>query len=355
MTNSPSATTGNNTEPRLLDVSTETIELAASAIQGGGLVAFPTETVYGLGADATNDTAVAKIFEAKSRPTFNPLIVHVKDSGQAALLVEFTPAAQKLAQKFWPGPLTMVLKRSASSPLSMLVSAGLDTVAVRVPNHPIAQALLEKSNVPLAAPSANKSGTVSSTAGMHVASQFRNGVEIIIDGGLCTVGIESTIIDLSGTDPIILRPGVITLEEIEIEIGPVAYATDGEIKAPGMMKSHYAPSIPLRINVTPNERTKGEAYLTFGPDAPRRAALNLSKAGDLREAAANLFTMIRALDQPGIRGIAVMPIPNTGLGHAINDRLMRAAAPRSDDTSGFSCSGSFETKMQNFVKPEGNN
>jgi len=348
-------TNNQGNEPRLLDVSPETIDAAASAIKNGGLVAFPTETVYGLGADATSDDAVAKIFEAKSRPTFNPLIVHVKDAGQAALLVEFTPTAQKLAQKFWPGPLTMVLKRSASSPLSLLVSAGLDTVAVRVPNHIIAQALLERSGVPLAAPSANKSGTVSSTAGMHVASQFRNGVEIIIDGGSCPVGIESTIIDLSGATPVILRPGAITKEEIEAEIGSVSFAGGDEIKAPGMMKSHYAPSIPLRMNVTPEGRNKGEAFLTFGPDAPRRAALNLSKAGDLREAAANLFTMIRALDQPGIRGIAVMPIPDTGLGHAINDRLMRAAAPRDDDTSGFSCSGSFETKMQNFVKLEGKN
>ncbi|MDH3335144.1 MAG: L-threonylcarbamoyladenylate synthase [Rhodospirillaceae bacterium] len=348
-------TNNQGNEPRLLDVSPETIELAANALKDGGLVAFPTETVYGLGADATSDEAVAKIFEAKSRPTFNPLIVHVKDAGQAALLVEFTPTAQKLAQKFWPGPLTMVLKRGTDSPLSLLVSAGLDTVAVRVPNHIIAQALLERSGVPLAAPSANKSGTVSSTAGMHVASQFRSGVEVIIDGGSCPVGIESTIIDLSGAAPVILRPGAITKEEIETEIGPVSFADGDEIKAPGMMKSHYAPSIPLRMNITPEQRSKGEAFLTFGPDAPRRAALNLSKAGDLREAAANLFTMIRALDQPGIRGIAVMPIPDTGLGRAINDRLVRAAAPRDDDAEGFSCSGSAEPELVNFLKPEGDN
>ncbi len=301
-------------EPRFLDVSYETLDAAVQELKNGGLVAFPTETVYGLGADATNSEAVAKIFEAKSRPTFNPL-------------------AQKLSQKFWPGPLTMVLKRLDASPLSLLVSAGLDTIAIRVPNHPIAQALLENVGVPLAAPSANKSGTVSSTAGMHVASQFRSGIDIIIDGGSCEIGIESTIIDLSGDGAIILRHGAITTEEIEAEIGPIKDNKDGDIKAPGMMKSHYAPSIPLRMNVAPEDRLKGEAYLTFGPDAPRRAALTLSKTGDLREAAANLFTMIRALDQPGIRGIAVMPIPGTGLGRAINDRLMRASAPRGEGES----------------------
>ena len=320
-------------EPRLLDVSHETLEMAGRTLKEGGLVAFPTETVYGLGADATNDEAVAKIFEAKSRPTFNPLIVHVKDAGGAALLAEFTPLAQKLSRKFWPGPLTMVLKRHQESPLSLLVSAGLDTIALRVPSHPIAHALLEIAGVPLAAPSANKSGTVSSTAGMHVASQFRDGVDIIIDAGSCEVGIESTIIELSGNSAVILRHGAITTEEIEAVIGPVADNKADEIKAPGMMKSHYAPSIPLRMNVSPEDRAKGEAYLTFGPDAPRRAALTLSKTGDLREAAANLFTMIRALDQPGIRGIAVMPIPDTGLGRAINDRLMRASAPRGEGES----------------------
>ncbi len=320
--------TNKKNEPRFLDVSYETLDAAVQELKSGGLVAFPTETVYGLGADATNSEAVAKIFEAKSRPTFNPLIVHVKDAGQAALLAEFNPLAQKLSQKFWPGPLTIVLKRLDTSPLSLLVSAGLDTIAIRVPNHPIAQALLENVGVPLAAPSANKSGTVSSTAGMHVASQFRGGVDIIIDGGSCDIGIESTIIDVSGDGAIILRHGAITTEEIEAEIGPIKDNKDDDIKAPGMMKSHYAPSIPLRMNVSPEDRQKGEAYLTFGPDAPRRAALTLSKTGDLREAAANLFTMIRALDQPGIRGIAVMPIPNTGLGRAINDRLMRASAPR---------------------------
>lgn len=323
-------------EPRLLDVSEQTIAEASRALKEGGLVAFPTETVYGLGADATNDAAVAKIFEAKSRPTFNPLIVHVKDAGQAALMGEFNEAAQKLCQRFWPGPLTVVLKRHPQSPLSLLVSAGLDTVALRVPGHIVAAALLEKCDLPLAAPSANKSGTVSSTNAMHVASQFRDGVEIILDGGSCPVGIESTIIDLSKSNPVILRPGAITAEEIEAEIGPVEIShveisKSDEVKAPGMMKSHYAPSIPLRMNVDPADRKKGEAYLTFGPDAPRRAALNLSKAGDLREAAANLFSMIKVLDQPGIAGIAVMPIPFSGLGHAINDRLMRASAPRDEN------------------------
>ena len=327
----PSDQTPKN-ELRFLDVSVETIIESARVIKAGGLVAFPTETVYGLGGDATNDAAVAAIFETKGRPTFNPLIVHTLDAGQAALIAEFDARAQQLATQFWPGPLTMVLKRRADSPLSLLVSAGLDTVAVRVPDHPVASRLLFEAGVPLAAPSANKSGTISPTAALHVATHFRDGdgLDILLDGGACTMGIESTIVDLSTDDAVLLRPGAIAREAIEAVIGPLADPTDDGIKAPGMLKSHYAPSIPLRINVTPEERLKGEAYLTFGPDAPKRAALNLSIKGDLKEAAANLFAMLYALDQPGIRGIAVMKIPAEGLGLAINDRLERAAAPRDE-------------------------
>lgn len=313
-------------EPRFLDASVETIKETARVLNAGGLAAFPTETVYGLGADATNDAAVAAIFELKGRPTFNPLIVHTLDVGHAALHGEFDARAQQLAARFWPGPLTLVLKRRADSPLSLLVSAGLDTVALRVPDHPVASRLLYEAGIPLAAPSANKSGTISPTAALHVAMHFREGLDIVLDGGSCPMGIESTIVDLSTDTAVLLRPGAVSREAIEAEIGPLAYPSGDEIKAPGMLKSHYAPSIPLRINVVPEDRKKGEAYLTFGPDAPKRAALNLSITGDLKEAAANLFAMLYALDQPGIRGIAVMTIPSEGLGLAINDRLARAAA-----------------------------
>jgi len=302
-------------------------------LRAGGLVAFPTETVYGLGADATNDKAVASIFEIKGRPTFNPLIVHVKDEFQAAGLAEFNDIAQKLAHAFWPGALTLVLKRKQGGPLSLVATAGLDTVALRVPAHPIAQALLHEAGVPIAAPSANKSGYVSPTQALHILMQFkdREGLNLIIDGGPCSVGVESTILDVSGDAPVLLRPGGVAVEDIEAVVGPVKTADtsdSGEVTAPGQLKSHYAPSIPLRINVNPEDRLKGESLITFGPDMPRRAALNLSKTGDLKEAAANLFTFLRALDMPGIRGIAVVPIPNEGLGRAINDRLERASAPK---------------------------
>lgn len=302
-------------------------------LRAGGLVAFPTETVYGLGADATNDKAVASIFAIKGRPTFNPLIVHVKDEFQAAQLAEFNDTAQKLAHVFWPGALTLVLKRKHDGPLSLVATAGLDTVAVRVPANPIALALLHEADVPIAAPSANKSGYISPTQALHILMQFkdREGLNLIIDGGPCSVGVESTIVDVTGDVPVLLRPGGVALEDIEAVVGPVKTAdTSGsdDVTAPGQLKSHYAPSIPLRINVDPKDRLKGESLITFGPDMPRRAALNLSKTGDLKEAAANLFTFLRALDMPGIRGIAVAPIPNAGLGRAINDRLERAAAPK---------------------------
>ncbi len=321
---------------KVIEPSEETLREAGDVLRAGGLVAFPTETVYGLGADATNDQAVASIFEIKERPTFNPLIIHVKDEFQAAELVEFNELAQKLAYAFWPGALTLVMKRKADGPLSLTATAGLDTVAVRVPAHPVAHALLEAADVPIAAPSANKSGYISPTQAMHVLMQFKDGqgLNIIVDGGSCPVGVESTIIDVTGEKPVLLRPGGVAVEDIEAVAGPVQIDDTDAIKAPGQMKSHYAPSIPVRINVDPKDRQRGESMLTFGPDMPRRAAMNLSKTGDLKEAAANLFTMMRALDMPGIRGICVVPIPNEGLGRAINDRLERAAAPKKGEVEG---------------------
>ena len=322
---------------QVLEASPEAVIEGARVIRAGGLVAFPTETVYGLGADATNDRAVATIFDVKGRPQFNPLIVHVKDEIQAAEIAEFDDRAQDLAHKFWPGALTLVLPRKADSKVSLVATAGLDTVAVRVPAHPVAQALLQEAGVPIAAPSANQSGYISPTLALHVLMQFKDGqgLNLIIDGGACMVGVESTILDLTGPTPTLLRPGGVAVEDLEAVLGPIAIAEkhsddgqDGDVSAPGQLTNHYAPSIPIRINVDPKSRERGESLLTFGPDMPKRAALNLSKTGDLREAAANLFTMMRALDMPGIRGIAVVPIPNEGLGRAINDRLKRAAAPK---------------------------
>lgn len=323
---------------KVVDASEDAVTEGGHVLRAGGLVAFPTETVYGLGADATNDAAVAHIFKIKQRPTFNPLIVHVKDELQAAQLVDFNDTAQKLAMAFWPGALTLVLNRKADSPLAPSATAGLDTVAVRAPEHPVAQALLQHAGVPIAAPSANKSGYLSPTQALHVLMQFKDGqgLNLIIDGGPCPVGVESTILDVTGDAPILLRPGGVAVEDIEKVVGPVQTKDNVEnegVTAPGQLKSHYAPSIPVRINVQPKDRLKGESLITFGPDMPRRAAINLSKTGDLKEAAANLFTMLRALDMPGIRGIAVVPIPNEGLGRAINDRLNRAAAPRNGETN----------------------
>lgn len=299
---------------------------AARRLQAGELVAFPTETVYGLGADATNDDAVAAIFAAKKRPTFNPLIVHVADAAAAEAVVEMTETARALASAFWPGALTLVLKRRADCPVSLLCSAGLDTLAVRVPNHPVAHRLLAEAGIPLAAPSANTSEEISPTAAEHVAQSLGERAPFILDGGPCAVGLESTVIDLSGPAPALLRPGGIAREAIEAVTGPLATPESDPHapRSPGQMTRHYAPSIPLRLNA--DAARPGEALLAFGPNAPRRGALNLSRKGDLAEAAANLFAMLRILDQPGMGGIAVMPIPNEGLGVAINDRLRRAAS-----------------------------
>ena len=297
---------------------------AAGILRRGGLVAFPTETVYGLGGDATNDRAVAAIFAAKARPQFNPLIVHVADLADAESYVAFTSQARALAERFWPGALTLVLPRKAQTRLSLLVSAGLDTVALRVPDEPVAQALLAAARLPIAAPSANASGEVSPTRAEHVRDSLGARVDLILDGGPTRLGLESTVIGFDGTQPVLLRPGAIPRAEIEAVVGALRAPRDGRVSSPGQLASHYAPHAPLRLDAV--AARPGEALLAFGP--AQDAAANLSPSGDLREAAANLFAMLRALDAGGPAGIAVMPIPHEGLGEAINDRLRRAAAPR---------------------------
>jgi L-threonylcarbamoyladenylate synthase len=304
------------------------IARAAALLRAGRLVAFPTETVYGLGGDATNDHAVAAIFAAKARPRFNPLIVHVRDLAGAERLAVFNSPARRAAARFWPGPLTLVLPRQADGGLSLLASAGLDTVAIRVPDHPVAQALLREADRPIAAPSANRSGRVSPTQGAHVAEDLGDDVELILDDGPTPVGLESTVLDVSGEFPALLRPGPVTFEALTDLLGAIALPGSGLPRSPGMLPSHYAPRLPVRVAAT--EASPGEALLAFGPDAPSGFAevLWLSRSGDLAEAAANLFAMLRRLDRPSFTGIAVMPIPEHSLGRAINDRLRRAAAPR---------------------------
>jgi L-threonylcarbamoyladenylate synthase len=311
----------------ILPATADNIATAADLLLNGELVAFPTETVYGLGADATNDRAVAAIFAAKNRPTINPLIVHLPDADTARRYVEFEGRADRLAA-FWPGALTLVLPRRRACGVSLLASAGLDTLAIRVPRHPVAQALLAACGRPIAAPSANVSGRVSPTTAEHVARSVGDKVSIILNGGACRIGIESTVVDLSTSEPKLLRLGGVTEEQLANAIGPVRLASPGDTRrSPGMMASHYAPSKPLRINAT--ALRPGEALLAFGPRTLENAAvvLNLSAAGDVTEAAANLFAMLRALDDTDAAGIAIMPIPDTGLGRAINDRLRRAAGP----------------------------
>lgn len=305
---------------------TAAITRAGEIIRAGGLVAFPTETVYGLGADATNDRAVASIFAAKGRPQFNPLIVHVPDLAAAEAAVEFNPVARKLAQTFWPGALTLVLPRKDPR-LSLLVSAGLDTVAVRVPAGGVAQKLLRAAGRPIAAPSANISGRVSPTLASHVAEEFCETIELILDDGAATLGLESTVVGFDGDRPVLLRLGALTREEIERIAGPLAAAGE-KVSSPGQLINHYAPRARIRLNA--QDVKPGEALLAFGSRVPDGARMtgNLSPSGDLKEAAANLFAMLRELDASGAEAIAVMPIPETGLGEAINDRLRRAAAPR---------------------------
>ena len=330
----------------LLSPDDNAVERAARALRAGELVAFPTETVYGLGANARDDRAVARIFEAKGRPQFNPLIVHYASAEAAFKDVAATTLATTLGQQFWPGPMTLILPRAGACTISPLASAGLSTLAVRVPAHETARALIERAGVPLAAPSANRSGRISPTAPEHVAASLGDRVDIILTGGRCQVGLESTVIDLSEPTPLILRPGAITPEAIEQATGvSIAYADQdpgaaaARPRSPGLTQRHYAPRARLRLDAI--DVHANEALLAFGslepvhtPDGasasnlPASACLNLSVTGDLTEAAANLFRMLDALDTEGHAQIAVMPIPDHGLGRAINDRLRRAAAGR---------------------------
>lgn len=322
---------------RLLKAGPQATQAAARCLGAGGLVAFPTETVYGLGADATDGEAVARLYAAKGRPAFNPLIAHVTDLAAARRLAAFNAAAERLAAEFWPGPLTLVLPRRRGCPVSDLATAGLDTLALRVPDHPVAQDILRTFGRPVVAPSANRSGHVSPTEARHVMADLEGRIDLVVDGGPTRVGMESTIVACL-PDPVILRPGGIAREAIERVLGkslPAWAAAETETGdtplAPGMLASHYAPRASLRLNA--QELREGEALLAFGPVLPAdtgraRLVRNLSPRGDLVEAAANLFAQLRELDASGARSIAAMPIPAEGLGEAINDRLARAAAPR---------------------------
>ena len=311
---------------------------AARALAEGGLVGFPTETVYGLGADATNPQAVARLYQAKGRPSFNPLIAHVSDLQAARKIARFDALATRLAEAFWPGPLTLVLPKADGCAVADLATAGLDTVAIRIPAHPVARDILRAFGGPVVAPSANLSGHVSPTTAAHVQSDLAGRIDLIVDGGPVEVGVESTIVGCFDA-PMLLRPGGLPREAIERVLGCALAGIPAEMAgetaaplAPGMLASHYAPRTPVRLEA---ERVApGEALLAFGPGAiagseAAIAAMNLSKRGDLAEAAANLFGYLRSLDGKGARGIAVMPVPDHGLGEAINDRLRRAAIGRS--------------------------
>ena len=314
------------------------IARAAELLRSGELVAFGTETVYGLGADATNARAVAAVFDAKGRPHFNPLICHYPDADAAFRHVDASAAAQELAARFWPGPLTLVLPRRVTCPVALLAGAGLDTLAVRVPAGATAQALLRRVGRPVAAPSANRSGQVSPTTAAHVLAGLDGRIAGVLDSGACAIGIESTVLDLAAGRPFLLRPGGISLDRLEDAIGPVgrgitplAAEAPRTLRSPGLLVSHYAPLLPVRLGAA--SAGPQEALLAFGP-APAGAGceFQLSEAGDLVEAASRLFAGLRWLDDEGARlglvGIAAMPVPLDGLGLAINDRLQRAGAPR---------------------------
>jgi L-threonylcarbamoyladenylate synthase len=322
---------------QILPASEAAVARAAECLKQGGLVAFPTETVYGLGTDATNARAIARLYEAKGRPSFNPLIAHVSDIAGGMKIANFDAPARKLAGAFWPGPLTLVLPKTSDCPVAELATAGLDTVAVRFPAHPVARAILCAFGRPVVAPSANLSGHVSPTIAAHVLSDLDGRIDLIVDGGPVTVGVESTIVGCFET-PMLLRPGGLPRDQIERVLGqPLVRPPDdepnetGQPLAPGMLASHYAPRTPVRLDAV--GVAAGEALLAFGPaDLPGMAAasavMNLSARGDLTEAAANLFGYLRALDASGARAIAVMGVPHQGLGEAINDRLRRAAMGR---------------------------
>jgi L-threonylcarbamoyladenylate synthase len=313
------------------------VAAAARSLREGGLVAFPTETVYGLGADATNAAAIARLYQAKGRPAFNPLIAHVGDLAAAREIGRFDAAAQRLAEAFWPGPLTLVLPKTENCAVADLATAGLDTVAIRIPAHPVARDILRIFGRPVVAPSANISGHVSPTTAAHVHSDLDGRIDLIVDGGAVAVGVESTIVGIFD-EPMLLRPGGLPRADVERVLGRAlrqlpadAESDSGQPLAPGMLASHYAPSTRVRLGAISIE--PGEALLAFGSDAvsgidAAAAVMNLSARGDLAEAAANLFGHLRALDAKATRSIAVMPIPDDGLGEAINDRLRRAAVGR---------------------------
>jgi L-threonylcarbamoyladenylate synthase len=316
---------------RIVPANAEWIEEAGGLLRSGALVAFPTETVYGLGADATNGEAVARVFAAKGRPSFNPLIVHVLGLEQAVIIGSFSATARRLTEAFWPGPLTLVVPRIETTDVSDLVSAGLPTVALRSPDHPVARQLLKAAQRPVAAPSANLSGHVSATRAEHVAADLGDRAAVILDAGQTPRGLESTVVSLTGAAPVLLRPGAISADAIEKVLGEkIARASEsGEhLTSPGQLRSHYAPNSRIRLNATAWE--PHEAVLAFGAvgQHPAKATINISPSGDLIEAAANLFAALRKLDGSGAATIAVTPIPAHGLGEAINDRLARAAAPR---------------------------
>ncbi len=322
---------------QILPAGEAAVAAAARTLAEGGLVAFPTETVYGLGADATNPAAVARIYQAKGRPAFNPLIAHVGDVAAARQIARFDASAIALAEAFWPGPLTLVLPKTENCAVADLATAGLDTVAIRIPAHPVAREILRVFGGPVVAPSANISGHVSPTTAAHVQSDLAGRIELIVDGGPVAVGVESTVVGCFDA-PMLLRPGGVPRVEIERVLGrtlaqpPADAGTDSvQPLAPGMLTSHYAPRARVRLNAQRLE--PGEALLAFGLGAisgidAASVVMNLSERGDLAEAAANLFGHLRALDGKGVRTIAVMPIPNEGLGEAINDRLRRAAVGR---------------------------
>jgi L-threonylcarbamoyladenylate synthase len=324
-------------DTRVMKTDRAAIAAAARRLAEGGLVAFPTETVYGLGADATNGAAIARLYAAKGRPAFNPLIAHVADADTARRLARFDAAAERLAA-LWPGPLTLVLPKTPDSAVADLATAGLDTIAIRVPDHPVARGILTAFGKPIVAPSANRSGHVSPTTAEHVIADLRGRIDLIIDGGPAPVGLESTIVACLDAGPVLLRPGGIPRTVLERRLGhPLAVASaaasigDTAAPAPGQLASHYAPKTRLRLNA--DLVRPGEALLAFGPRLPpgsdhANSMRNLSATADLVEAAANLFSHLRALDNGGSATIAVMPVPQAGLGEAINDRLQRAAAPR---------------------------
>ena len=308
----------------------DAIRRAAQALARGDIVAFPTETVYGLGANALDARAVAKVFAAKERPRFNPLIVHVPNLAEAEEYALINDLARRLAGAFWPGPLTLVFKRRSTCGIADLASAGLDTIALRAPAHPVAQALIAKAALPIAAPSANRSGRISPTTAAHVEAELGDRPAMILDGGPCPLGIESTVVSVVGDEPALLRPGALPRAAIERALGaPLVAAKAAERGAsPGQLASHYAPDTALRLDATTVR--PDESLLAFGGEAPAgaRVTLNLSPSGNLEEAAAKLFAALRELDRTGASAIAVMPIPVTGLGEAINDRLRRAANRR---------------------------